>query len=261
MTLSLQSANRSLSISSVNCTKEILVNFICETNITRRNYSLTSLHSLSKACSPFHMLLNRSCIQLIHSSTTIHQKQKLSDSIKHVVFCSELAAVDIDEIASIILFSTSLMKITFTFPNVPRLSNDKANESCTKVFHCLSKLFPMFQNYQINRSEGFHVSRQNERIISTINNLFSCKKGGHISLGLLCDGNKDCPQDDSDETLCDCDRTRSNFCKNMNKSNIIVEVCGTFFYRSVFNKCLKFIPLSRPLKSKNQLNASCLMAV
>lgn len=110
----------------------------------------------------------------------------------------------------------------------------------------------VFSN-QLSRKVPYVSHRTN---VERKNNLFPCTNGSMISLKWLCDGQIDCPVENSDEEQCTCDhRNESVFCHSMKTNNSWN--CRPLFLRTRKDTCQPYFPkepLSRlkPNKSNSE---------
>ena len=80
-----------------------------------------------------------------------------------------------------------------------------------------------------DNAEGFHICVAEKIPIFIGSNMYKCAKGGYISSQFICDGNKDCPNDYSDETL--------YLCNTFPDSK---PTCGSLHYLASNGECLKY---------------------
>ena len=96
------------------------------------------------------------------------------------------------------------------------------------------------------RSNSFEEARHN--------GLFMCKNGGYVLLSSVCDGTSDCPNDNSDEIICQCKSNNTVFQTKhcvFHKFETKQLRCISQYYMSKEGQC---IPFTRTSDSKNQLS-------
>ena len=97
--------------------------------------------------------------------------------------------------------------------------------------------------HNVTVSGNYIYSFNKTKILIGIN-LFTCRNRGYILHRYLCDGIKDCPNDNSDEYLCVCDeeqysKSRKNICMIV-QSRYNTTHCSHNYYMDMKGTCKKY---------------------
>ena len=129
-----------------------------------------------------------------------------------------------------------------TFPTL--IFQNNLNVQVIKVHKLFDKLrFVKITTHNVT-SNGNHVCAQEKVTINIGLNTFYCEKGGYILHIYICDGIKDCPNDNSDEYFCTCNSEnistkKDNFCmKLLTKQNRTQ--CTSNYFMEVTGICKKY---------------------
>ena len=185
---------------SVPCDAKLLHFTICSAvEKTKSNYinGEDNLSELLKSKS-INLLINNKCYGFLWNSWTT-ASQLCYNFKARVVSPSEFTSIShiFDAVSSINLFPL------FIFPSF-------LNLTAIKIY----KLFNQVQFKQIKKQtstiSGYIPCNFNKVKIQIGINVFHCKKGGYISPEYMCDEHKDCPNDNTDEYFCMCNKDMYN---------------------------------------------------
>ena len=217
----------------ITCQEELLHFSICKAKKkTILTYKISS--SIAKyICKSTNILVNEKCYIL---------KWKHFWNTK-VNFCSKFhgRGISRNEFSSLYHIFDAVSVID-AFPNIVLQYDHKVHIiEITKFFNK-----PNF-NYIINQNStrgGYAICNIERSKIKIGINIFHCKKGGYILQNLVCDENRDCPNDSSDEDFCICNKGNENsskaiLCKVL-KINQSVTHCTPNYYVGLKGSCDKY---------------------
>ena len=174
----------------VECGKKLLASVICVQNQRNQNskQELGDLQKLMTQCTKLSLAKNNKCFkfQWYEASASGLNVEALSlRNISFLRFIFDAVTVKFPAILSIIDKNNRFLN-TFSYTKI--LNN----------YH--------FQSHTIDadEAEGYFVISSNRQPINIISNIFIFMLGSHISQLYICDGNVDCPFDDSDEEFAIC---------------------------------------------------------
>ena len=242
---------------SVPCDAKLLHFTICSVvEKTKSNYinGEDNLSELLKSKS-INLLINNKCYGFLWNSW--NTASQLCYNFKaRVVSPSEFTSIShiFDAVSSINLFPL------FIFPSF-------LNLTAIKIY----KLFNQVQFKQIKKQtstiSGYIPCNFNKVKIQIGINVFHCKKGGYISPEYMCDEHKDCPNDNTDEYFCMCNKDMYNMkksilCKKL-KSRQNISKCTPNYYmdtKGIRNKII-FNPLLNDTKMETSITSESLSKV
>ena len=159
-------------------------------------------------------------------------------------WCKNLQAVDvsINEFKSFDQIFQAVSSIS-TFPTFI------TGTSIISVYKFFKKVILDKVFVQQPKTDGFHICKFNKISIIIGTNLFPCQLGGYILQKYVCDGRKDCPNDNTDEQGCICNDILNviiqNFtCKFLTSLKRNNATCGPNYYLTITGHCEKYLEFS-----------------
>ena len=187
------------------CNQAILNAIICKSG-DKVNIILKNKARDLKFCKSTTILFNDECYSFSWGNI-----ETTSDN-----FCSthKSKGVPISKITSFSHIFNAVSSVN-TFPTLIFQSN--LNVQVVKVQKLFGKQIFINITTHNDTSNGNHVCAQEKVAIDIGLNIFHCKGGGYILHTYICDGIKDCPNDNSDEYFCTCNNEnisakKDNFC-------------------------------------------------
>ena len=217
----------------ITCQEELLYFSICkakEKKILTYNISLSNAKHI---CKSTNILVNEKCYIL-----------KWKDFWnKRNNFCNEFQGRGITQNEFSTLYHIfDAVSVINTFPSIVLQYDDQVDIiEITKLFNRPKFKYISKQN---STHGGYTICNIKRSKIKIGINLFHCKKGGYILQNLVCDENKDCPNDNSDEDFCICNNGIKNisktvFCQVLKISHSIAH-CTPNYYVGHKGSCDKY---------------------
>ena len=182
---------------SVPCDKKLVKTVICKIQKeTRDSHIIDDLYSSEyHLCQSNTILGNGKCYAFLWGSYRNNSGQFCSDYKARGV-----SSTDITHIYHILNAVSSVNMFPMLF------FQNKVSQIIVKVYKLFGKLRLHHVSVQNSTMDGFHICTFNQRKINIGINMFHCKKGGYILQKYTCNGIKDCPNDNSDELSCICEK-------------------------------------------------------
>ncbi len=182
----------------VNCSEEMLSTVLCVKNNSafyEEMITLNIVHLPVNVCSTYHVLKNGLCYLFVwHTSGKRHDKRAV---------CERPFIMK-----DITIFNFLFVAISPPFP--PILSQTAVK---MRYLHRLTykKILKKVKTRQTasKHASGFEVCCS-KKVQCVSSNMFLCENKSYISFTLVCNGIKDCPNDESDEELCKCGQNFTN---------------------------------------------------
>ena len=239
----------------VDCDVKMLHFTICTFKEKTKSYYGTGKVNLSKLfmCKSINLLINNKCYGFLWNHYWNTTSQYCYDFKARVVSPSEFTSITgiFDAVSSVNFFPR------FIFPS-------------NLIFHII-KIYKLFNRIQLKHIKkpisivsGFIPCKFNKVKIRIGINMFYCKKGGYILTQYVCDEHKDCPNDNSDEDFCMCNKDSYNMKKNILckklKSSQNITKCTSNYYMDKKGICIKniFDPLHNETKMETSIASDTL---
>ena len=186
----------------VSCNQTILNAIICKSEEKVSTIHQNKTTDL-KFCKSFMILIRNKCYAFLWG--------KIGTTSVHFCIAQKSKGVSISKINSFSYIFDAVSYVN-TFPTLIFQSNP--NVQVVKVQNLFGKLrFVNVTTHNVT-SSGNYVCAQDKVTINIGLNIFHCKRGGFILHTYICDGIKDCPNDNSDEFLCTCNSENISMKKN-----------------------------------------------
>ena len=220
---------------SIPCAETFLYYVVCMKMVKpyKKNIHFTTSIDF-KHCKRGQILLHNFCILFIlnnfHLDLNYCEKAK-GTSVKIFEFNQ------LHYIFDSISFSNDIPKIVLY---------DKRNSSFEiKVVWEFKKIKFRYQKLLSPKLGAIHICKYNFLEKTRHNGLIMCKNGGYILLTYVCDGVSDCPNDNSDETMCKCKSQNSNTLQSthcvFHELQTKIFKCNVQYYMSKEGHCIPFI--------------------
>ena len=205
------------------CVKKNKLNYLHWQNVTN-NISV-------KSCEHFQITVKKDCYSFVWLRNE-HRKQKLSGH-----FVDRFHFETLHHLFNAIRPSKSV-------PNIHLKGNNITNY-VVKVTWQSHKINFKYRNIMKTEAEGIHLLKLKRHKKGFEMLIFFCKKGGYIIYTYVCDGKKDCPNnDDTDESYSNCkyeielpDNSKIEYLLTQNISN----KCPPLYQMSKDKYCKQFI--------------------
>lgn len=204
---------------SVNCNREVIGDIFCEVHNkrTKRNIS-RKLYPFS--CMKGEVLRSKSCFSTTWTDNAVCQKKISTDSILFL-----------------------LHPISARFPPF---------YSCQhQTVYIFQKFFTVYNiTFTVRHKTALHLQDTQAVNFGELQNTFNCAQNIMVSLAFLCDGFKDCHENDTDEI--------NKICKIMSTSSYseTPQLCASQFYRTNKNRCVMYTLLQETQENDKEQTMS-----
>ena len=235
---------------NVNCSEKLLTKVYClecsfEKHLEENFWTHIDLQlqNLNKSCPLTHLEINNNCLKLKRCSSAL-----MRDISQQQVKCNSvfLNSTKIAEAVSILLGAMSLSKLSVFIP--PKQNSSNFLITTTKLINVINFQHKVFSALK-QHTYGYFVCASKKVEITPSLNLFHCSKGSFVSMMFVCDGQSDCPNDNSDEVNCVC-----NLKVTKPKCRIVIlndgsKSCGPMYHESKQRSCEKYLKPTETPKS------------
>ena len=214
----------------VHCHEKLLHFSICKfKNETNKTYNTHDYYF----CKSTNLLFNDKCYILLWNITWNTESD----------FCREYQTmgISLNELTTLYHIFDAVSSVD-TFPNI--ILQNHYQLHIIQIYKLFNRIH--FKHiFKMTTFDSGHTICTYKRSKVTIGtNLFHCRKGGYILQKYVCDENKDCPNDSSDEDFCICDQIYENIIKRrlcrVLKTNQSITYCTTNYYVSMKGSCEKY---------------------
>ncbi len=236
---------------NVNCHDKLLPSTLCHHHKIQEKTTTTEVNvesiKMRQVCSAWTIRIHLKCyfFKWIDNNRTILHRNVEGDKTLQTITLPEL----------------KMIKEIFqcTQANYPVLMTQGEHDTLMVMFTC-TKLFILhtcrLQSTSKNPPPGYQVFRKKEIDIRSGPHIFTCEKGGHITVLSRCDGKPDCPNDQSDEENCACSE-RDQYHQATSCQTFVSgtqHACGPLFYTTKHNKCVLYISNNTKFPTYHQVN-------
>ena len=218
---------------SVSCNKKLLNTVICKSKEkTKHNHVIDNLVSSELYLCQLNMILvKEKCYAFLWGSYSNMSSQSCSDYKARGVSSTNNLYHILNAVSSVNKFPKLFLQ-------------NEGSLIIIQVYKLFGKLrihHISAQNYSL---DGIFICTYSQRKINIGINMFHCKKGGYILHKYICDGIKNCPNDNSDELSCICvkdyfDSKHKNLCMQI-KPELKIPQCTSNYYLDLKGKCKKY---------------------
>ena len=220
---------------SVPCDKKLVNTVICKIQKETKDRLIIDnlISSEFHLCQLNTILVNVKCYAFLWGSYRNMSGQFCSDYKARGV-----SSTDITHIYNILNAVSSVNMFPMLF-----LQN-KGSQIIIQIYKLFGKLRLHHVSVQNSTLDGFYICTFHQKKIIIGINMFHCQKGGYILHKYTCDGIKDCPNDNSDELSCICekeyfDSKHRSLCMQI-KSVLKIPYCTSKYYVDLKGICKKY---------------------
>ena len=218
---------------SINCTDKILSQVLCRINSVIINFHEVFEVQKNRRCLSFQILKNSSCLLFLWSDQNVDVTKRCNAE-----GMNNFKIGNIENLFFVLLATNIALSPILSLHN----NNKKFLDKIT--FHRMSYKYKYIsKGLNTETYKGYQICETEQLNMPIGIAFFICKSGLIISSLLLCNGIKDCPNDDSsDEEFCQCSFSEANHhskhCKFaiQGKSRI---VCSDLYYMAL-GKCHQY---------------------
>ena len=220
---------------SVSCHENLVNTVICKRTRKFRDKKLVSLIMKDKSteffmCKSTTLLINDKCLAFLWI--------KHGDYSGH--FCSKFKArgVSINKLSYFYHIFNAISSL-HRFPIL--IFQGSMQFQIVKVYKLFDSLRFTHKFVQGVTFGGTLICTFSKVKVSISTNMFSCSTGGYILHKYTCDGIRDCPNDNSDETFCVCDEEHyeGNTCMELQKRQNVTH-CSHNHFMNMKGACIKY---------------------